>query len=165
MDVNYYCTSVSGVNGIEKPTFWFDSSIAHGVVDFLGVQTALAEVYGRNSCSYDPPNFGWSSNLPAYETDFYVGYEPLLAKIGREDEEKVLVGWAGGITPIMRQAIKSPATTRGLVLLEPAPYGIEWLDMQRELNWTTQQMLSYRDSDMAGRLSIARTILMLALPW
>jgi hypothetical protein len=147
------------------PTFWFESSIAHGVVDFLGLQTILAETHGRNSCSYDPANFGWSSRLPASETDFYVAFPPLLESIGRQDEDKIFVGWAGGIEPALRHAETFQSTAKGLVLLDPSPGGIEWLDMRRAKNWTIEQMLSFRDADLASRVQIATIILALAIPW
>jgi hypothetical protein len=128
------------------------------------VQTILAEVHGRNSCSYDPANFGWSSNLPATEADFYGGFEPLLDQIGRRDEPKIFIGWLGGNEPAFKHAVELPST-KGLVLLDPGPYGIEWLDLQREKNWTTDQMLAYKDFDMRSRIELAKTILMLAIPW
>ena len=165
VDVNYYCTSVPSPNGTTLPTFWFESSLAHGVVDFLGVQTALAETHGRNSCSYDPANFGWSGRLPASETDFYAGFLPLLESIGREDEDKVFVGWEGGIEPALSHIGAAPRSSKGLVLFDPGPEGIEWLDLKRTNNWTTEQMLDFRNVDLAGRLSLARIILTLAIPW
>jgi len=165
LDVNYFCTSVPASLGISLPTFWFESSPAHGVVDFLGVQTALAETHARNSCSYDPANFGWSARLPASETDFYTGFLPLLQAIDREHEEKIFVGWEGGIAPALNHIISAPQGVRALILFDPSPEGIEWADLRRTNNWTTEQMLEFRGVDLAGRLSLARIILTLAIPW
>ena len=165
LDVSYFCTSVPSANDTALPTFWFESSQAHGVVDFLGVQTALADTHQRNSCSYDPANFGWSGRLPASETDFYTGFAPLVENIGRRDEEKIFVGWEGGIEPALRHIRSAPQGVKALVLFDPAPEGIEWMDMQRRNNWTMQEMLAFRSVDLAGRLNLARVILMLAIPW
>ena len=164
MDISYHCESAPG-NGTVLPTIWFESSIAHGVVDFLPIQTILATTHNRNSCSYDPANFGWSSRLPSSETDFYAAFRPLLDSIGQRDAPKVFVGWAGGIGPAIRHAISEGQPTKGLVLLDAAPYGIEWLWHQREKGLTKQEMLEFRTQDLTSRVSLAKIILALAIPW
>ncbi|KAF7551809.1 hypothetical protein G7Z17_g4751 [Cylindrodendrum hubeiense] len=116
LKINYNCTSVPSHNTSSLPTIWFEADEAHGVVDFLGVQTILAETHGRNSCSYDPPNF-------------------------------------------------EPHTTKGLVLLDASPDGIEWFDKQRAMNWTEEEMLHYRDIDLASRVELMRMTLVLGVPW
>lgn len=47
--LNIYCT---GPPSRSTPTLWFESSQAHGITDFLGVQTYLLGHRGRHSCPY-----------------------------------------------------------------------------------------------------------------
>lgn len=148
-----------------QPTIWFEADAAHGVVDFLGVQTYLAIDYGRNSCSYDPPNFGWSDRLPSDHVDFFDYFNPLLKALGRENEEMVIAGWGGGAENALMHAIENNGTTKSLVILDASPDGIEWMDAKRKNNWTEDQMLAYRSSDLSGRTSLAETILGLGIPW
>jgi pimeloyl-ACP methyl ester carboxylesterase len=150
---------------LSQPTIWLESDAAHGIVDFIGLQTVLAEYHGRNSCSYDPPNFGWSDRLPSDLEDYFGYFYPLLKAIGKENEEIVLVGWGGGAENALMHTIDNPNTTRALVLMDASPDGIEWMDMRRKKNWTETQMLHYRSSDLSGRISQAQTILGLGIPW
>lgn len=162
--VNYNCTSVPASNN-SLPTIWFEADAAHGIVDFLGLQTVLALDHGRNSCSYDPPSFGWSDPLPAKLLNFFAYFSPLLSALQRQDEEMVIVGWGGGAEPALMHAIENEGTTKSLVMMDASPDGIEWFDAQRKSNWTEVQMLNYRSSDLSGRVFLAKTILGLALPW
>jgi pimeloyl-ACP methyl ester carboxylesterase len=148
-----------------QPTIWFEADAAHGTVDFLGVQTHLALDYGRNSCSYDPPNFGWSDRLPADLDDFFDYFNPLLKAIGRENEEKIIAGWGGGAENALMHAIDANKTTKSLVILDASPDGIEWMDAKRKNNWTEEQMLDYRSTDLSGRTSLTQAILGLGIPW
>lgn len=160
--VNYNCTSIHASNS--QPTIWFEGDAAHGVVDFLGIQTDLAVTYGRNSCSYDPPNFGWSDRLPSHLINFFDYFTPLLQSLGREHEDIVLVGWGAGTENALMHAIENNST-KALVILDTSPDGIEWMDAKRKNNWTDAQMLAYRSNDLNGRISLAETILGLAIPW
>jgi pimeloyl-ACP methyl ester carboxylesterase len=162
--INYNCTLVESSNS-SLPTIWFEADLSHGVVDFLGLQTILALDHSRNSCSYDPPNFGWSDPLPADLVDYFDYFNPLLDAIGRENEEMVLVGWGGGAKYALMHAIENRNTTTSVVLLDASPDGIEWLDAQRKNNWTETQMLNYRSTDLSGRIFLAETILGLGIPW
>jgi pimeloyl-ACP methyl ester carboxylesterase len=162
--INYNCTSVRSSNS-SLPTLWLEADAAHGIVDFLGIQTSLAMVHGRNSCSYDPPSFGWSDPLPADLAHFFDYFNPLLDAIGRRDEEMVLVGWGAGAENALMHAIENANTTKSLVILDASPDGIEWLDAKRKNDWTDAQMLDYRSSDLNGRISLAKTILGLGIPW
>lgn len=153
-------------NSSSQPTLWFEADGAHGVTDFIGVQTILAEAHGRNSCSYDSPNFGFSSRLPSSEsTDLTTVFEPLIHSIHRENESKILVGWGGGGENVLRHAKESPGTTHGVVLLDVSPTGIEWLDRKRAKNLTMEETVAFAKSDIGGRIDVARTILGVALPW
>jgi pimeloyl-ACP methyl ester carboxylesterase len=165
MMINYNCTSVPTVNATSQPTFWFTASPAHGVVDFMGVQTALAEVHGRNSCSYDPPNFGWSSRLPSSVSSSFDPLQLLVERIGRKSEEKIMAAWGGGGNTALGYAVAFPNITKSLVLLDVSPDGIEWLDKQRVMNWTTDQMLQYRHDDLDGRIELAQLVLAGGVPW
>lgn len=162
--INYNCTSVESSNS-SLPTIWFEADLSHGIVDFLGVQTLLAQDHGRNSCSYDPPNFGWSDPLPADLVDYFDYFNPLLDAIGRNNEEMVLAGWGGGAKYALMHAIENRNITTALVLLDASPDGIEWLDAQRKNNWTETQMLNYRSTDLNGRIFLTETILGLGIPW
>jgi hypothetical protein len=82
-NVNYYCTNVDNDT---RPIIWFEADSAHGVLDFIGIQTILAQDYNRTSCSYDPPNFGWSDNLPSSLENFYSYLSPLLLALGQQDQ-------------------------------------------------------------------------------
>ena len=162
--VNYNCTSVESSNS-SLPTIWFEADLSHGVVDFIGLQTILALDHGRNSCSYDPPNMGWSDRLPADLVDYFDYFNPLLDAIGRKNEEMVLAGWGGGAKYALMHAIENRNTTTSLVLLDASPDGIEWLTAKYLNNWTETQMLNYRSTDLSGRIFLVETILGLGIPW
>ncbi|KAH0364832.1 hypothetical protein KCU65_g6485, partial [Aureobasidium melanogenum] len=161
-NVNHFCTSVETPVG---PTIWFEADAAHGVLDFIGVQKILAQDYNRTSCSYDPPNFGWSDNLPSSLDDFYSYFTPLLRALGKQDESRVLVGWGDGAHNALMHARENVNVTRSLVLMDSSPDGIEWFDAQRANNWTEKQMLEYRQTDLQGRISLVQLILGVAIPW
>ena len=163
-NINYNCTSVISSNS-SLPTIWLEADAAHGIVDFLGLQTSLALDYGRNSCSYDPPNFGWSDPLPANLANFFDYFNPLLIALQRQDEEMVIAGWGGGAENALMHAIENKSTTKSLVIMDARPDGIEWFDSQRKNNWTEAQMLNYRSVDLSGRVFLAETILGLGIPW
>jgi pimeloyl-ACP methyl ester carboxylesterase len=76
-----------------------------------------------------------------------------------------LVGWGGGAEAALARTIEEPSVTKGLILLDVYPDGIEWLNTQRARNWTDRQMLAFRDADLQGRIALARLALMLAIPW
>ena len=162
--LNYNCTTVPW-NGTSSPTIWLEADQAHGIVDFMGVQHHLALSHGRNSCAYDPPNFGWSERLPAKSETYYEYFVPLLKALGRSDEEIVLVGWAGGAEQVVRHAVELTTLTRGLVLLDVSLDGIEWMDERRANNWTEEAMLQRRKVDLAGRVELTKVLLSLGIPW
>lgn len=147
------------------PTIWFEADAAHGIVDFLGLQTSLALDHGRNSCSYDPPNFGWSDPLPSNSANFFDYFNPLLIALQRHNEEIVIVGWGAGAENALIHAIEKRNTTKSLVLMDASPEGIEWFDAQRKNNWSETEMLNYRSADLSSRVCTTRTILGLGIPW
>ena len=154
-----------GTSSSSQPTIWLEADAAHGIVDFLGLQTILAIDHGRNSCSYDPPNFGWSDRLPSDVENYFDYFNPLLKAIGRENEEIVLVGWGGGAENALLHSIQNNESTKALVIMDASPDGIEWMDAKRKNNWTETQMLNYRSTDLSGRVFLAETILALGIPW
>lgn len=163
--LNVNCTAVPSNGTVPSPTIWLEADQAHGIVDFMGLQRHLAVSHGRNSCAYDPPNFGWSARLPAKSKTYYEYFGPMLKAMGRQDEEIVLVGWGGGAEQAVRHAVELPIMTRGLVLLDVSPDGIEWRDEKRINNWTEEAMLQRRDVDLAGRVALSRIVLALGIPW
>lgn len=162
--INYYCTSVLSSN-YSLPTIWLEADAAHGIVDFLGLQTYLALDHGRNSCSYDPPNFGWSDPLPSNLANFFGYFNPLLIALQKQDEEMAIAGWGGGAKNALMHAVENNNTTKSLVIMDAGPDGIEWFDAQRKNNWTETQMLNYRSADLSSRVFSAETILGLGIPW
>jgi pimeloyl-ACP methyl ester carboxylesterase len=130
-NINYNCTSTLSSNS-SLPTIWLEADAAHGIVDFLGLQISLALDHGRNSCSYDPPNFGWSDPLPANLKNFFDYFSPLLVALQRQEEEKVIAGWGGGAENALMHAIENENTTQSLVIMDASPDGIEWFDAQRK---------------------------------
>lgn len=162
--MNYYCTNVPS-NGTSLPTIWFEGSAAHGIVDFLGLQHSLAVSPGRNSCSYDPANFGWSENLPSSLEDDFGYFSSLLKTLNRQDEEVIIAGWGDGAKYGLIHANENPGITKALIILDASPDGIEWLDEQRKHQWNQKQMLAYRANDLSGRISLCQIILTLAIPW
>lgn len=162
--VNYNCTIVPS-KGTLLPTIWLEGSAAHGIVDFLGLQHSLAVTHGRNSCSYDPVNFGWSDNLFSSLEDDYNYFSPLLKALNKQDEEIILVGWGDGAKYGLIHANENPNTTKAFVILDASPDGIEWFDEQRKKKWNEKQTLDYRANDLAGRIFLTQIILALAIPW
>lgn len=127
--LNYNCT-LTPSNGTALPTIWFEGDAAHGVVDFLGVQTALL-AHGRNSCTYDPPNFGWSDRLSSNLSNFTTSLPALWEKLGVDEEDRILAGWGGGTEVALHHAISYPNRTRGLVIMDTSPSDIEYLDAKQ----------------------------------
>ena len=162
--VNYYCTG-NPSSSSQNPTLWFEGSAAHGTVDFLGIQTILHDNYGRSSCSYDPPNFGWSERLPSSVSNYYDYFTPLLQATGRLQEPRVLVGWGGGGNNVLMHAQEHPNTTTAIVLLDVSPDGIEFLDAQRVNNWTTPETLKYGEDTLRGRAALAQAVLGICITW
>lgn len=162
--LNYNCTAVPS-NGTFLPTFWFEGSEAHGIVDFLGLQHFLAVDHGRNSCAFDPPNFGWSENLVSSLQDSYSYFNPLLEALNKQNEERIIVGWGDGAHGGLVHAKENPRTTKAFVTLDASPDGIEWFDLQRKNNWNEKQTLDYRVIDLAGRIILTNIILSIAIPW
>ena len=163
--LNYNCTTVASGNTTHLPTIWLEADAAHGIVDFLGLQHYLAVTHGRNSCSYDPPNFGWSEALPSNLLNWFSYFGPLLEALGQEDNDRVMVGWGDGAVNALLHTIEDALHTKALVLLDASPDGIEWFDTQRANSWTQTQMLEYRKNDLAGRITLAKIILALGIPW
>lgn len=162
--VNYHCTTVPS-NGSLYPTFWFESTEAHGIGDFLGLQHYLAIDHGRNSCSYDPPNWGHSDNLPASLSNMTGYFYPLIEALGKQNEEKIMVGWGGGAYNALRHINENPSSIRAFVTLDSSPDGIEWYDAQRKNHWNEQQLLDYRKIDLDGRVFLTKVVLAIGITW
>jgi pimeloyl-ACP methyl ester carboxylesterase len=160
-NINYYCTSVNSSNATSYPTIWFESSIEHGIVDFFGLQIIIAQNYSRNSCSYDPPNFGWSSRLPADLPWDYDFFPYLLSALNRTNEDRVFVGWGTGNQFAIRHAIANPNTTKGLVMIDPEPMGIDALVQRGPANWTNQHLQLVYGNIMTQKISSVR----ISLSW
>ena len=161
--ISYNCTLTSS-EGPKLPTIWFESSAAHGVVDFLGLQIAL-QAHGRNSCSYDPPNFGWSDRLSSNLPNFTSSLPALWSTLGVEEDHRILAGWGDGAELALHHAIAFPNTTQGLVVLDAGLPDLEFFDMQRQKNWTESQTLAYRSVTLSNRTQLARSILAIGFPW
>lgn len=138
--VNYYCTTVVS-NGSLYPTFWFESTESHGIGDFLGIQHCLAIDHSRNSCSYDPQNWGHSENLPINLSNMTGYFYPSIEALGKQNEKKIMVGWGGGAYNALRHINESLSSIRAFVTLDTSPDGIEWYDAQRKNLWIEQQLL------------------------
>lgn len=163
--INYRCFPAARTANSSQPTIWFQADSAHGVVDFLGVQTALSSTYGIPSCSYDPPNFGWSSRLRSdlpYTTDYF---EPLLEALNRTEEKRILAGWGDGLRNSLKQAISAPNVTEALLVLDAAPDGIEWEDAARFHQWNATELAEYRQNDLEGRIILSQLVLSLGMAW
>ncbi|OCK77947.1 hypothetical protein K432DRAFT_104500 [Lepidopterella palustris CBS 459.81] len=161
--ISYNCTYPT-TTVTAKPTIWFESSPAHGVLDFLGIQLALSTNHSYPACSYDPPNLGWSDALPASlqnDTDYLPA---LLAALGVQREKRVLVGWGGGLELVVRHAVSlDPNSTVAVIDLDGAPDGIEWADEQRKRGWSEAQRLAFRKQDLRGRARLAQLLLSLGM--
>ncbi|ORZ30053.1 hypothetical protein BCR44DRAFT_364621 [Catenaria anguillulae PL171] len=153
-NLHAYCT---GPTNSGKPTFWFLSSPAHGVVDFYGVQTYLSRA-NRRACTLDMPGFGWSDPVLANQQDPLIYLKPMIdaanAAMGNGNDA-ILVGWgAGGETAIryLRSSIQSTTRVTGIMFVTVYP----------EIQGTA----SYASvSDLQGRIGLANIILGLAIPW
>lgn len=161
---NYNCT-LSIVHNASKPTIWFEADAGHGIVDFLGLQTYLATYHNISSCSYDPPNFGWSDPLPAWYTDWNAYLPSLLTALGQENQSRIYAGWGGGLEISLKHAIADQSHALAVIDLDAAPDGIEFFDAQRANNWTDAQRLAYRHSQLGERASLTRTLLTLGTGW
>jgi hypothetical protein len=156
--INYNCTIPPGLNSTDanstntQPTIWFEGLIDRGIVDYIGIQINLTRNYSRVACSYDPPNYGWSSRLPAslpYDYDFF---PYLLEALDRQNEPMALVGWENGNLVAVQHA-KTMQNVKRIVLIDPEPRAIDLRYQQSINNWTDEKLqLEYINylSDQAG---------------
>jgi hypothetical protein len=163
--VNYYCNAMSVIDPDSKPTIWFETSASHGIVDFLGVQHYLALKHNFSSCSYDPPNFGWSSRLPAKLKDHNLYLPALVEALGKQNENRVYVGWNGGLNLAIEHASNDPEHTTAVIDLDDVPIEIEYLDKQRQSGWNNSQSMNYRSNDLRSKIKRLSTILTLGYAW
>jgi hypothetical protein len=163
--VNYYCNDRSLLDPRSKPTIWFESTGQHGVIDFLGLQHHLALDYNFTSCSYDPPNFGWSWTLPAGLEDHGAYLLALIKALGKQDEKRVHIGWAGGLRHAISNAIKDPEHTVAVVDLDASPAGVQYLNLQQQRGWNDTQMLRYREKDIYWQINKMMVMLTLGFGW
>ncbi|KAI9798771.1 MAG: hypothetical protein M1833_004601 [Piccolia ochrophora] len=162
--LNVHCTSVKP-NGTVLPTIWFECTPAHGITDFLGVQHFLEVHHGRNSCSYDHPSFGWSQPALKGYTNSTLYWTNLLKVLDRDREPNIIAGMGSGGEDALSHALEMPDTTKGVVIMDTSPDGIEWMDEQRKQNWTEQQMLDFRQTDLQTRIASTQLILSLGFGW
>lgn len=161
---NYNCT-VPASHNATMPTIWFEADASHGIVDFLGLQAYLATQHSIPSCSYDPPNFGWSDPLPAWYTNWDTYLPALLTAIGQENQTRIYAGWGAGLESSLKHAIADQAHAVAVIDLDASPDGIEFFDAQRANNWTDAQRLVYRHEQLEERASFTRTLLTLGIGW
>jgi len=88
-----------------------------------------------------------------------------LSVLDRENEPAIYAGWGGGGEDALAHALETPQTTKGLVLVDVYPDGIEWEDMARDKSWNEPQMLAYRKLDLEGRIELVQIILTLGFTW
>jgi hypothetical protein len=131
----------------------------------LGVQTYLSINHGRQSCSYDHVNFGWSERAPKDFTNSSIYWQSMLEALSRQNEPYIGIGWGGGGEDVLSHAIESPSTTKGVIFVDTSPDGIEWMDAARAHGWDETEMLKYRQQDLTSRISLVRIILTLCIPW
>jgi hypothetical protein len=163
--VNHYCNAMSVIDPHSKPTIWFETSASHGIVDFLGVQHYLALKHNFSSCSYDPPNFGWSSRLPAKLKDHKLYLPARVEALGKQNESRVHVGWSGGLNLAIEHACNDPEHTTAVIDLDDVPIEIEYLDKQRQSGWNNSQTMNYRSRDLRSKIERLSTILTLGYTW
>ncbi|KAJ3357072.1 hypothetical protein GGF32_001194 [Allomyces javanicus] len=147
----------------QQPVFWFDSSDAHGVVDFLGVQYYLATVHNRRSCIYDRPSFGWSDFY--YANQAADSWYPQLVDATGEKTPMIMVGWGGGGYDVVKFQQQNPSKVAGVTFLEVSADDIEFRTSQNVNGWDDATAAAKRELDLAGRVTLSRIILGLAIPW
>jgi pimeloyl-ACP methyl ester carboxylesterase len=116
------------------------------------VQTTLAQNYSRISCSYDPPNFGWTFRLPSSLPWDYDFFPYLLEALNRTNEEIVFVGWGTGNQFAIKHAIENPNTTKALIMIDPEPLGLDALVQKGSANWTDQRLQLVYGSVMTEKI-------------
>jgi hypothetical protein len=163
--INYYCNAMSVLDSLSKPTIWFESTASHGIVDFLGLQHYLAVDYNFSSCSYDPPNFGWSSRLPAGLKDHSIYLPALIKVLGKHEEQRIHIGWGGGLSYAINHAADDPTHVSAIIDLDAVSPDVEYFDEQQQKGWNNLQTLQFRASDLASKSRKAMTILALGYAW
>lgn len=164
-NVNYYCNDASLIDPRAKPTIWFESTSAHGVLDFLGLQHFLAVNHNYSSCSYDPPNYGRSGPL-AEELKYHDLYFPaLLKELGKEDEQRVHTGWNGGLRYAIKAAIQDPKRTNAVIDLDATPEGIEYLNKQFQTGWNDTMVAKFRGNDLQKQINKLMLLMSIGFGW
>jgi pimeloyl-ACP methyl ester carboxylesterase len=160
----YYC---EGPKNASFPTYLIEADASHGLADFWPLQRALTEA-GRRSCIYDKLGLGHSDSYPAdSKADpmiFYDQFVEGLEKVG-ETMPLIIVGEGGGGIIAYQYALEKPERVAGLAFIMTFSDGIEFRVEQYLNNWDEQQMLAYRDEDLAGRFFLFQIIRVLGCPW
>jgi hypothetical protein len=166
--INYNCTIPPTLNSTNattgEPTIWFEGLIDRGIVDYIGIQVNLTQNFSRVACSYDPPNYGWSSRLPSslpYDYDFF---PYLLEALNQQNDPISLVGWENGNLVAAHHA-GSMRNVKGVVLLDPEPRGIDLRYQQSVHNWTDETLQLEYVNSIASQAGDERSGLFTAFMW
>lgn len=160
--IHYLC---DGPKSNSKPTFVFQGSASHGLMDYFGLQTLLKE-NDRRSCIFDLAGLGYSDYM---YLDTY-NYDPMpyfhnMLKSFDESPPFILVGWGAGGPTVYRYALEHPEMVHSLTFLDVYPANVEWLTPKILKNWTDDQYNSKIKSDLSERRRLFGIINGLGVPW
>ena len=146
-----------------KPTFLFQGSGSHGLMDFYGLQTLLKE-NNRRSCIWDLAGLGYSDYMYLNSYDPVLYYNNLF-KSFNETTPFIFVASGGGGRPVYQYALEHPEMISSITFLDVFPENVEWLTPKVLKNWTDDEYNAYKKLDLEGRYSLFRLINGLGVPW
>ena len=138
-----YCI---GSTNASKPSIFFFSSAAHGIVDFYGLQYYISSSNGTNRrvCIHDPLGFGWSQDPFNGQFTNYEYLYRLMISSG-EPQPWHIVGWGGGGSALMYLANNHTSSIKSVLGQE--------------------EISNYRTKELSSRGGLVQLILSIAIPW
>lgn len=140
----YNCAWVSSASSLPTICSWccrLHRTLNHPAID-----------HGRNFCSSDQPNSGWSDPFFCDLLDASDHFDPVFVTLNREHEDKVIDRRVGDTKNAFLHAIEEKWHYPSSSLDEFEPSGIKWFNAWDNINQTMAHTLDYRYSDLRVRV-------------
>jgi pimeloyl-ACP methyl ester carboxylesterase len=144
------------------PTFMFEGSNSHGLMDFYGIQIILKE-NNRRSCIWDKAGLGYSDNLYIDMLDHQLYYHNFLKSIN-EKPPFIFIGHGTGGSIVFNYALQHPEMVSSITFLDVSPGYSELMTQKILKNWTNTEYEEEVKSDLSNRYGLFGIINGLGVP-
>ena len=159
LTLHYLC---DGPVNTSYPTFMFEGSNSHGLMDFYGIQIILKE-NNRRSCIWDKAGLGYSDYLYKDMLDHKLYYHNFLKSIN-EKPPFIFVGHGLGGQTVFNYALQHPEMVSSITFLDVSPKRVELIIQKILKNWTNTEYEEEEKSDLANRYGLLGIINGLGVP-